>query len=756
MYTFINHNKHSIQISGPNKEIVRLLPGKTKLLSRYYLKYCPKYIKVVKKSEDNKAQITKSPKRMIMRKNKNTSRAKLSRKPKPMPAQIKPILDTIPEIIPDTSNICIGILSCNRLHCVKRLLESIKKNSPDNINVIVSDESTDLKVKKYLRSIKWITLLDHKERKGIVHNTNHLLHALIPYEYKLILNDDVEIIANGWEKFYFLAMKDAGFHHFCYREYSIYGANKKGETSKKINSTEVKTITTKPQGAVLAFDNLAFKHAGYYDHEFPRYGMAHVDWSNRVSQSGVQSRGFHDISNSEKFFKIHPEKTVEENKTENLRKAKQTYEKVTKRGHMFVPPISIYQSKIHIIVNSYNRPDMLDLLLTDIEKNKSKHDISVYVYDDASTIDYKPMINKHNDVKIIYQKLDKNHGKEKYWEIINRGFEDVKNSNSHFFIKLDDDVRLVDNFFNKCIAYWNNISDPSKICMNPLLDELRKGKAVWTGKNPKEVSFGSYSYWNSGWVDMMFFCEKDFFEKLKYKINPIPKTRWRKDKNKSSGVGAQLSERFTRMKFSMYQPSNTFVIHENHHSQMNSALRKNQPIVSTEVAKEKIVISMASIQNRSHIVGKVVDTLYDQCDQINIYLNDYETVPKSLKRDKIKTFINKGDIGDIGKFYPNQTNGYIFTVDDDILYPSDYVSVMINKIEQYKRKCCIGVHGVILAEKMVDYYKSRKCYHYKMAQEKDVGVHILGTGTLAFHSETISVCKEDFMHPNMADIWFGI
>ena len=734
---------------------MRIPPGKKRTLPEYFLKYCPKYLKVVKEFDANEAikdRKRKLSKNRVARKNTKYKEAK-GRKPKPKPPRPKNNINIPPSI----SNIGIGILSCNRLHCVKRLLESIEKYGQNGVNVIVSDESTDQGVKNYLRSVDWITLLDHPERKGVVHNTNKLLHALIPYKYKMILNDDVEIKQAGWEMFYFNAMVKTNYHHFCYREYNIYGANKGNEKTRQFGRMKIKTITGKPQGAVMTFDDVAFKQVGYYDHKFPRYGMAHVDWSNRVSKSGIQPSGFHDVEGANDYFKIYPEKTVEENKSAVIKQARQVYDSVNKLGRLYIPPAETYPSRIHMMVNSYNRPDLLDLLLTDVKKNKSNHEISVYVYDDASTISYDEVLNKHKDLNIAYKKLDKNHGKREYWQVVNHGFMDAMVSKAHFFIKLDDDVRLVNGFFDKCISYWNNIPDPRKICINPLLDDLRKGKAVWTGKNPKEVTHGPYTYWNSGWVDMMFFCERRFFEELNFKITPICKSRWARDSSRSSGVGAQISERLTGVGLSMYQPGSTLVTHKDHQSQMHGNLRKQEPIVST-ATQNNIIISMACVKERMGTLKKVVNSLTSQCDHLNVYLNDFEEVPKFLSKKNITIFDGKklGDIGDIGKFYAPQANGYIFTVDDDLIYPPDYVSTMINKIEQYNRKCCVGVHGVILNTPMVNYYKSRKCFHYKMAQAQDIGVHVLGTGTLAYHSDTIQVCKEHFSSPNMADIWFAI
>lgn len=750
-YQFINHNKHIVQISGPNKEMIRLAPGQQRTLSEYYLKYCPKFIKIVKKYDANE-ELRKQKQRLSpTRRNRRPSFNKTKRKQK---------RNKLPEVNPSikTSDVGIGILSCNRLKCIKRLLESIKKYSNiENINVIVSDESTDINVKEYLRKIKWIKLLDHQERRGVVHNTNALLHALSPYKFKMMLNDDVEIKNNGWETFYFDAMIKTDYHHFCYREYNIYGASTKDEKDINKNGFNIKTIKSKPQGAILTFDDHAFKTVGYYDTKFPRYGMAHVDWSNRISASGIQPEGFHDVSGSNNYFMIHPEKTVEENKSKILQEAKAIYKDLSvRRNRIYIAPTEIYKSKFHIIINSYNRSEFIDLLLRDICEQKSIHDICVYIYDDASKEDYSKIINKYQDINITYKKFDNNHGKENYWKLVSNNFADAANSNAHYFVKLDDDVRLVDGFFDKCIKYWNNIADNKKICMNPLLDELRKGKVVWTGINPKKVKFGNYEYWNSGWVDMMFFCEKKFFAELNYVINPISKIRWKRYPNRSSGVGAQISQRLAN-KWSMYQVGESLLIHENHESKMNADIRKHQPIISIS-KKDPVIVTMASTASRMESLEHVVNSIYGQCDELHIYLNDYNSVPEFLNKPNIITYSSSefGDIGDIGKFFPSVEEGYRFTIDDDIIYPHDYIKQMVHKIDEYDKKKCIGVHGAKINPSMNDYYKDRTCLHYRFAQKKDEPVHILGTGTLAFHSDTIKISRDDFEIPNMADIWFAI
>jgi hypothetical protein len=142
---------------------------------------------------------------------------------------------------------------------------------------------------------------------------------------------------------------------------------------------------------------------------------------------------------------------------------------------------------------------------------------------------------------------------------------------------------------------------------------------------------------------------------------------------------------------------------------------------------------------------------------MNIYLNNYKHIPDFLINEKIKCFHGE-DLGDIGKFYNiEKENGYYFTVDDDIVYPQDYIRKMIEAIEKFKRKSIIAVHGsVVNFQRLNNYYKDRSLTHFKNELRQFRTVHVSGTGTTAFHTDTIKIKLKDFEKSNMADIWFAL
>lgn len=173
---------------------------------------------------------------------------------------------------------------------------------------------------------------------------------------------------------------------------------------------------------------------------------------------------------------------------------------------------------------------------------------------------------------------------------------------------------------------------------------------------------------------------------------------------------------------------------------------------------------MANIPSRKEALQRVVDSILPQVDKLNIYLNYPKNEPSpNLKKDPKLTLVHAGendlpDLGCNGKFYKiEQTeNGYIFTIDDDLLYPPDYVQNLCKKIEKYNRQVVVGLHGGILPKRVKNYSKERNLIHCSRPLLKDIPVNILGTGVSAFHKSTIKITLDDFKSKKRGDMWFAI
>lgn len=168
--------------------------------------------------------------------------------------------------------------------------------------------------------------------------------------------------------------------------------------------------------------------------------------------------------------------------------------------------------------------------------------------------------------------------------------------------------------------------------------------------------------------------------------------------------------------------------------------------------------SLASIPSRIPQLQKTIESLLPQMDRINVFLNNYTTVPDFLNNEKIQLEFGDNSLGDAGKFFwANTTHDYHFICDDDIIYAPDYADKMIKKIDKYGRMAVIGVHGINLRfTPITDYNSSTERFSFHSALENDTLVHILGTGTIAYYGQAIKVSLNDFKEKNMADIFFAL
>jgi glycosyltransferase involved in cell wall biosynthesis len=194
-------------------------------------------------------------------------------------------------------------------------------------------------------------------------------------------------------------------------------------------------------------------------------------------------------------------------------------------------------------------------------------------------------------------------------------------------------------------------------------------------------------------------------------------------------------------------------------------LRRRFPAPATLLPKAQyedcfVTASMASFPARRVMLEQTVASIIPQVDFLNVYLNGYDETPGFLRNAKIQVIHSReyGDLRDNGKFFflDSVPWGYHFTIDDDIVYPHDYVQKMVLKIEQYNRKAIVGCHGVVFAAPFVEFMKGRQVFHFKCGLASDRLVNLLGTGTTAYHVGAISLSRIDFREPGMADLWLAV
>lgn len=178
----------------------------------------------------------------------------------------------------------------------------------------------------------------------------------------------------------------------------------------------------------------------------------------------------------------------------------------------------------------------------------------------------------------------------------------------------------------------------------------------------------------------------------------------------------------------------------------------------------KKIFNLASFPPRYVSLKETINSILPQADEIHVYLNLYTEVPDYLNHPKIKTYLGNdeyGDIGDVGKFFncPSWNKpAYIFTCDDDIIFPPDYAQKCIETIEKYGRKAVISSHGRTYRKpfEITDYYRDLIEFHgFQQLNNADAFMHMLGTGVMAFHTDTLKFDLSIFPHTNDTDCLFS-
>ena len=215
------------------------------------------------------------------------------------------------------SDIGIAILSTERSNCLARILSSMNQyENLNNLHIFVCDDSEDSTPNQSISSRYNAHLVDTGNHIGIAKNTNCAIDCLNTYPFKLIFNSDMIVKRQGWVFVYPINILRTGIHCFSFRQLGLWGACKEGETGDKpdtrwtCNGIEVATVSQKPQGCLLAFDQHMIDEVGYFDTDFTGYGYSHHLWAEMAGLQKIQPEGFHDINNSNDYFYVYDEVCV--------------------------------------------------------------------------------------------------------------------------------------------------------------------------------------------------------------------------------------------------------------------------------------------------------------------------------------------------------------------------------------------------------------------------------------------------------------
>lgn len=167
---------------------------------------------------------------------------------------------------------------------------------------------------------------------------------------------------------------------------------------------------------------------------------------------------------------------------------------------------------------------------------------------------------------------------------------------------------------------------------------------------------------------------------------------------------------------------------------------------------------MATYPARHATLAQVVASLAPQVDRLFIYANETtEGLPRLDDQPNVIVLDSRryeGNLSANGKIFPIRflKDCTVFTVDDDFLYPPDYVSRYLHVLGIFRNRCCVTTHGSLFPERPHWYYE--RCHVFSGVQALNAAqlVTLAGSGTFAFHQAALPLRPEEFLDEIMVDL----
>jgi len=176
------------------------------------------------------------------------------------------------------------------------------------------------------------------------------------------------------------------------------------------------------------------------------------------------------------------------------------------------------------------------------------------------------------------------------------------------------------------------------------------------------------------------------------------------------------------------------------------------------IEKMPRIATIATLASRVETFQAVLPVIHAQVEHVFVYLDGYSTPPVFLERFDRLT-VCRAELHASSRFLCLQELSgptVVVVVDDDIIYPQDYVDRLVKALQRLDGQAIVGVHGRIFLPPHQSYVNHALFIGYARELAEPTHVHELGTGTCAFISSNFVVDPRDWRRYDMDDIIVAI
>jgi hypothetical protein len=171
-----------------------------------------------------------------------------------------------------------------------------------------------------------------------------------------------------------------------------------------------------------------------------------------------------------------------------------------------------------------------------------------------------------------------------------------------------------------------------------------------------------------------------------------------------------------------------------------------------------IVAGMATMPSRAATLPLALASIIGQVDRLYLYLDGHDQVPLCARGEpRVIPILSKhvrhlrGN-GKLLGLVMEPTHGLFVSVDDDILYPENYVATLLAGLRASGYRAVVGYHGSILNQPFIRYSQSRTVFNFAQGLASSCQVDVLGAGTVMFAPAALNFDVRLWPDVNMVDL----
>lgn len=175
-----------------------------------------------------------------------------------------------------------------------------------------------------------------------------------------------------------------------------------------------------------------------------------------------------------------------------------------------------------------------------------------------------------------------------------------------------------------------------------------------------------------------------------------------------------------------------------------------------------LVGSMATFPARFGIVAQTLASIAPQLDRLYLYVNDgFDDLPDLSHLPNVIAMDARdhaGDLSERGKIFPLKTvsDSIVFTLDDDFIYPPDYVRRNRDLLERMGGHCVVTTHGGIMPPRADWYYERTQVFVSHAALDAVQLCTIAGSGTFCFDQRSLALDFPALLGETFVDIQISL